>query len=148
MPENGRGFRNLVFRDIDVLHLSLHKNKPETFWANCAIFIQPSNATAFENLLFDDIRFDSVERGDIFLNIKTQSIVGTLTRSKEAGRLRGCTLRNIRIANPFDAETMRVHLEAADAAHPIEGVVFDDVTGYGRVSAVRTSAPSPRPHRQ
>ena len=142
LPENGRGFRNLVFRDIDVLHLSLHKTKPETFWANCAIYIQPSNATAFENLLFDDIRFDSVERSDIFLNIKTQSIVGTLTSSKEAGLLRGCTLRNIHIANPFDAETMRVHLEAADAAHPIEGVEFDDVTGYGRVSAVRTSAPS------
>ena len=77
-----------------------------------------------------------------------QSIVSTLTRSKEAGRLRGCTLRNIHIANPFDAETMRVHLEAADAAHPIEGVVFDDVTGYGRVSAVRTSAPSSRQRRQ
>lgn len=144
LPEGGRGFRNLVFRDIDVLHLSLHKNKPETFWANCAIFIQPSNGTMFENLLFDDIRFDSVERGDIFLNVKTQSIVGTLTRSKEPGSLRGCTLRDIRIPNPFGAETMRVHLEAKDAAHPITGVVFENVTGYGRVSAVRTAPPTVR----
>lgn len=143
-PENGRGFRNHLYRDIDVLHLTLRKTVPETYWANCVIFIQPSNETVFENLLFDDIRFDSIERGDIFLNVKTMAIEGNWNTSKEAGRLRGCILRNIRLAHPFGEETMRVHLEAKDPAHPIEGVVFEDVTGSGRVTAIRAAPPAPR----
>ena len=105
------------------------------------IFIQPSNETAFENLLFDDIRFDSIERGDIFLNVKTMAIEGQWNTSKEAGLLRGCVLRNIRLSHPFGGETMRVHLEAKDAAHPIDGVLFEDVSGFGRVSTVRASPP-------
>ena len=143
-PVGERGFRNHVYHDIDVLHLTLRKNNPETFWANCAIFIQSSSETTFENLLFDDIRFDSIEQGDIFLNVKTQVIKGKWNTSNKAGHLRGCTLRNIRLAHPFDGETMRAHFEAHDAAHPIEGVVFENVTGYGRVSAVRTAPPTVR----
>ena len=147
-PKNGLGFRNHVYRDIDILHLAMCKSAPENFWANCAIFIQPSNETMFEGLLFDDIRFDSIERGDIFLNIRTEAIDEKIggggikwNTSNNAGRLRGCTLRNIHLKHPFDGETMRVHLDAKDAAHQIDGVVFEDVTGFGRVTAIRTSPP-------
>ena len=143
-PVDGHGFRNHIYRDIDVLHLTMRKTPPEKYWANCAIFIQPSNETTFENLIFDDIRFDSVERGDIFLNVKTIAIKGKWNTSKEAGRLRGCILRNIHLTHPFGAETMIVHLEAKDAAHQIEGVVLEDVVGYGRISTLRTGAPSIR----
>lgn len=147
-PKNGLGFRNHVYRDIDILHLAMCKRPPEKFWANCAIFIQPSNETMFEGLLFDDIRFDSIERGDIFLNVRTEAIGEKIggggikwNTSNNAGRLRGCTLRNIHLKHPFDGETMRVHLDAKDAAHQIDGVVFEDVTGFGRVTAIRTSPP-------
>lgn len=141
-PNGARGFRNHAYRNIDILHLPIRKTTPEEFWAHCAIFVQPSNETQFENLLFEDIRFDSVERGDILLNVKTLAIDRKWNTSMEAGRLRGCTLRNIRAKHLFGPETMCVYLEAKDASHGIEGVVLENVTGLGRVSAVRTDKPT------
>ena len=142
--EDGHAFRNHVYRDIDVLHLPLSKRPPEKTWAHCAIYIQASNDALFENLIFDDIRFDEIESGDVLLNVKTFTTSWPWNRPDAAGRVRGCILRNIHAAHQFGDDAMLVHLEAKDAAHPIEGVAFEDVSGYGRISTVRTSAPAMR----
>ena len=139
--EDGHAFRNHVYRDIDILHLPINKRPPEKTWTSCAIYFQASNNALYENLLFEDIRIDTIERGDILLDVKTFATLWPWNKPDAAGRVRGCTLRNIHLDNPFGDEAMIVHLEAKDAAHPVEGIVFEDVTGYGRISTVRTSAP-------
>ena len=131
---SGLVYRNLLFKDIDILHLSLNKTPPEDYWANCAIFIQPSYGQPMRDIAFEDIRFHDVGPRDIFLNVKTMPITqgAMLSRTDEAGMLKGLTLRNIHI--PDSKGGMCVNLSAHDDAHPIEDVSFRNVTGYGRVT--------------
>ena len=131
--ESGLVFRNLLFKDIDVLHLSLNKTSPENYWANCAIYIQPAHGQTMSDMCYEDIRFHEVGPQDIFLNVKTMPITqgSVFCRTDEAGSLKGLMLRNIRI--PDAKGGMCVNFSAHDDAHPIEGVRFENVSGYGSV---------------
>ena len=132
--ESGLVYRNLLFKDIDVLHLALNKTPPGRYWANCAIYIQPAHGQPMYDTLYEDIRFHEVGPKDIFLNVKTMPITqgSTFCRTDEAGTLKGLTLRNICL--PDSRGGMCVNLSAHDDAHPIEGVRFENVTGYGPVT--------------
>lgn len=131
---SGLVFRNLLFKDIDVLHLSLNKASAEKYWANCAIYIQATHGQTMYDTVYEDIRFHDVGPEDVFLNVKTMAITqgSGLCLTDEAGTLRGLLVRNIRI--PDSRGGMVVNLKARDDAHPIEGVRFENVTGYGPVT--------------
>lgn len=131
---SGLVYRNLTFRDIDVLHLSLNKTLPEKYWANCAICIQPAHGQPMYDMLYEDIRFHEVGPEDIFLNVKTMPITqgSSFCRTDEAGLLKGLTLRNIHL--PDSRGGMCVNLSSHDDTHPIEDVRFENVTGYGPVA--------------
>ena len=130
---SGLVYRNLLFKDIDVLHLSLNKASPAAYWANCAIYIQPTHGQLMENTRYEDIRFHEVGPQDVFLNVKTMPITegSARCRTDEAGVLKGLVLRNVYV--PDARGGMCVNLSAHDDAHPIEGVRFETVTGYGPV---------------
>ena len=131
---SGLVYRNLLFKDIDVLHLSINKTPPEAYWANCAIFIQAAHGQPMSDIVFDDIRFHEVGARDIFLNVKTMPIPqgSPSYRTDQAGMIKGLTLQNIHI--PDSKGGMCVNLSSHDDAHPIEDVSFKNVTGYGRVT--------------
>lgn len=131
---SGLVYRNLLFKDIDVLHLALYKTRPSDYWANCAIYIQPAHGQGMYNTVYEDIRFHECGLGDIFLNVKTMPITqgSTFCRTDEAGFLKGLVLRNINL--PDSKGGMCVNLSAHDDAHPIEGVRFEGVTGFGPVT--------------
>jgi len=129
--ESGLVYRNLLFRDIDVLHLPLNKTDPHRYWANCTIYIQPSRGQTMYDTVYEDIRFHDCGPMDVFLNVKTMPITQGF-RFDEPGCLKGLTLRNIRL--PDSRGGMCVNLKAHDDAHPIEGVRFENVTGYGPVT--------------
>ena len=131
---SGLVYRDLLFRDVDILHLALRKTRPEEYWANCAIYIQPANGQPMYDTLYEDIRFNEVGPEDILLNVKTMPITqgSSFCRTDEAGRLKGLTLRNIHL--PDSQGGMCVNLSAADDEHPIEEVRFENVTGYGNVT--------------
>jgi len=131
--ESGLVYRNLLFKDIDVLHLALNKRPATDYWANCAIHIQPSHDQMMLETVYDDIRFYECGPKDVFLNVKTMPITQGYS-FKEAGTLKGLTLRNIRL--PDSKGGMGVYLSAHDEAHPIEGIRFENVTGYGPVTKV------------
>ena len=126
----GRKMRNLVFRDIDVLHLSVKKSPPTEYWTEVAFLVQPSHDQIFENILIEAVRFYEAEKRDYLLVVRTQPITEGY-RFDHAGTLRGLTLRDIKLP-PSDGG-MGVWLEAHDEAHPIEGVRFENVTDYGPV---------------
>lgn len=132
--ESGLVYRNLLFKDIDVLHLSLNKAAASDYWANCAIYIQPAHGQTMYDTLYEDIRFHEVGAKDVFLNVKTMPITqgSRYCRTDEAGRLTGLVLRNIHL--PDSKGGMCVNLSAHDDAHPIRGVRFENVTGYGPVT--------------
>lgn len=134
-------YRNLVFRDIDVLHLTLEPTTPDQFWANAAIYIQPANEQLLENFLFEDIRFHEVNSHDIFLLLKTM-VTDTHKKSPTAGYFKNLTMRNIHL--PDSKGGMCVYISTHDDAHYVDGISFENVTGYGEVTqigAVRNGLP-------
>lgn len=125
---DGKPFRHFVFRDIDILRMTMvAKNCTTNFWANCAICVQPSNESAFSDILFEDIRFHEAATNQILLLAKTMPIPRTRPPQMTAGSLDGLTLRNVSLP----PNSMPVRLEAADAEHPVRNVVFENVSPHG-----------------
>ena len=121
-------YRNLTFRDIDILHMTLQPTPPDIYWAHAAIHIQPANGQLLENFTFENLRFHEVCSHHNFLILKTMA-TETVKKSKEAGYFRNLILRNIHL--PESGGGMSVYLSTQDDAHFIKDVTFDDVTGYG-----------------
>lgn len=137
---SGLVFRNLLFKDIDILHQTMNLNKPDEYWANSTINIQPSNGQPMSDIVFDDLRFGPCRPADVFLNVRTMLIDQgpPEIRTAEAGSLDGLVLRNMRL--PDSQGGMAVNLGAFDEAHPIRNVRFENVSGFGAVT-VKNCAP-------
>lgn len=89
-------FKNLLFKDIDVLHLAMAKRGPERYWSNCVMLLQAANEGTIEDVTFDDWRIREYGDGDVFFLAKTMSI-------KESGRCfthKGGWIRNVTVRNP------------------------------------------------
>ena len=129
-----RRFRNIVFRNIDILHQPIKKSKQTDFWANNSIFIEAGNGAWFEDLAFENFRYDGIEPGDLFLGIRTLKVNDEWQKHKEAGHVRNVTVRNVHFP-ALPPDTMSVHLESLDADHIIENVTFENVTGCGPYSS-------------
>lgn len=129
----GTGFRNLLFKDLDILHLTLKKRDPETYWAHCGIVLQPSNGQTMERLLFEDIRFDTAEPGDIFLYVNTRPYADGSGKYTVGGILKGCTIRNVQLPPSNPPSPMVIYLNGVDPDHPIEDLVLENVSGFGKV---------------
>lgn len=127
----GKPFRNIVFRDIDIPHLSVVKRPTADFWSNCAIYVQPSNDCLMNNILFENVRFDAPEKGDILLKVLSVKIRDRYHKQDNPGHLDGLTLRNVTFP-PVDDGTMLVHLEQRSEDFKIENVLFDNVAPHGR----------------
>ena len=126
-----RRYRNLTFRGIDVLHQSIHKTISQEYWAENTIFIQPANDQPFENFTFEDIRFDTVEAGDLFLTVRTFLVNDTWQHHKVAGHFRNLVVRDVHFPAAMPPNTMGVRLESHDPAHGVADVAFENVTGCG-----------------
>ncbi|MCQ2388201.1 MAG: glycosyl hydrolase family 28 protein, partial [Kiritimatiellae bacterium] len=139
-------YKNLLFKDLDVLHLTLEPSKPEDYWANCAICIQPVNEQTLEDFTFEDVRFHSVNPWDVFLLVKTMPTT-TFNAFPDPGYAKNMTFRNVSI--PYAHGGMCAAFFAHDDRHFIDGVTFDNVRGCGPIrkkGAVRNvpSTPAPR----
>jgi len=126
-------YRNLVFRDIDVLHLTLEPRTPDEFWAHAAIYIQPANEQLLEDFVFEEIRFHEVNSHDIFLLLKTMA-TDTCKKSTAAGYVKNLTMHNIHL--PESKGGMCVYISTHDDAHDVDRVSFENVTGYGEVTQI------------
>ena len=130
---SGNGFRNLLFKDLDILHLTLKKTDPEVYWANCGIMLQPSNGQTMQKLIFEDIRFDTAEPGDIFLYVNTRPYADGAGKYTEGGTLRDCVIRNVQLPPSNPPVPMSVYLNSVDPDHPIENLTLENVSGFGKV---------------
>ena len=82
------------------------------------------------DILFDGVRVHDSRPGEQLIDVRTKVISeGGLPacHCDSAGTIRGLVFRNIR-----SAPDMGVGLQAHDDAHPIEGVVFENVDGLSR----------------
>ena len=132
----GKVYRNLTFRDIDILHQSIRKKPASEYWAENAIFIQPGNDQEFVNFRFERIRFDSPEAGDRLLTIRTFKVNDNWQHHKEAGHFRGLVMQDVHVPSPLAADTMGVWLESHDSNHRVDDVRFENTSGIGPLTVV------------
>lgn len=125
-----RGFRNLVFRDLEFLRLTRVPTAMEAYWARPAIQLQATNDTVFDGFLFEGIRIAAAEPTDTFLVFRTQTTAQTFLYDR-AGTARNVTFRDIVLPSlPGGLPSL---VSAHDDEHPITGLRFENVTGLGPV---------------
>ena len=127
----GTRYRNLTFRDCDILHQSIHKTPSTEYWAENAVFIQPANDQLFEDFTFENLRFDTPEAGDLFMTVRTFMVNDRWQHHKVAGHFKGLKVRDVAFPAPLPANTMGVRLESHDPVHGVADVAFENVTGCG-----------------
>ena len=137
----GKSFSRIAFRDIDVAHLSVVRRPTSDFWSNCAVYVEPGNETTMSDILFDRIRFDAPERGDILLKVLTVKVkMEKYEQHEKTGRLDGLTFRDIAIRNP-PPDSMYVHIEQFPGDPLIENIVFENVAPHGPHTLVNAKGP-------
>ena len=130
----GLAFRDITLRDIDVLHTTEVNRGLTNFWARAVLTVEAAKEQRFENILFEDIRIHDCPEDWVFVDIRTRDIkAGGLPycRSDKAGFVSNVVFRNIHLEK--NGRGMQVGLSAFDRDHPITGVRFENVTGYGAV---------------
>ena len=126
----GGSFRNLLFKDIDVLHLAMAKRGPELYWSNCAMLLQASHEGTIEDVTFDGWRLHEYGEGDVFFLAKTMSI-GETGRcfTQDGGRIRNVTVRNP--TAPVKVTRDMLHCIEKDAGHTVTDVKLVAKGGEG-----------------
>jgi len=116
-----KAFKNITFRNIDILHQSFHKPKIDRPWSENAVKIEAGNGMVFSDFLFDTFRFDSPEAGDHLASLKTVCLKYKVNNHKTPGYLRNVTFRNMLLPKDLPHGSEDVLCWAYDTAHPIEG---------------------------
>ncbi|HPK37584.1 MAG TPA: glycosyl hydrolase family 28 protein [Kiritimatiellia bacterium] len=121
-------FENVVFRDIDALHLAMAKRTAEKYWCNGCLLLQASHEAVMRDILFENIRLKDFEDGrDELFVAKTMSIKSIAGDNGPwttplAGHINGVTLRNI--TGPRQFTRADIKLIEKDQDHKIENVKF------------------------
>ena len=132
--KTGLRYSGITLRDIDILHMTGISRGLTNFWARSAIAVEAAKDQVFENFLFEDIRIHDAPEDWVFTDVRTRDIkAGGLPycRTDRAGHVKGLVYRNIHL--PKNGRGLQVGFSAHDKEHPIEGVRFENVTGYGPV---------------
>lgn len=121
---------NLLFKDLDLPHMTMERSPDSWYWASGAIEIQASNGQRFENIVFDGLRIGEMNDYNHFMFVKTMPISESYDYP-EPGTIDGVTLRNVSLPPGEGARIVR--LEAADDGHPVRNVVFENVVNLGEI---------------
>ena len=140
-------FRHIRFSDIEILHQSLHNDRPpDAYWVEAAIHLQPSNGMAFEDLVFENFNFDFFPQAmDLLVIMRTHPCMnGAPSPHKEGGHIRNVRFRNFRLPPRRPLGALGIWLQSVDSEHIIEDVTFENMTNFevpvgirGRVENVR-----------
>jgi len=116
-------FKSLVFRDINVLHMSPYPRKPEEYWTHGLVHIDAAREQHFSDILFEDIRYHApVGPGDMFVVLKTMPI-NQGYNYPDPGHIERITFRNFRATN---GQKLRAYHSSYDAKHLVKDIVYDN----------------------
>jgi hypothetical protein len=118
-------FRNLVFRNIDVVHFPDLWTPDEVPFC---ISLEPSEDMAQENILFEDIRIRTAgQRGLIDLRPK----VTQWARQPVPGRIQNVVFRNVSFTGPPGKAPGRIRVSGPGPNRSVANVRFENVTRNG-----------------
>jgi hypothetical protein len=118
-------FRNLVFRNIDVVHFPDLWTPDEVPFC---ISLEPSEDMVQENILFEDIRIRTTgQRG--FIDVRPK--VTQWARQPVPGRIQNVVFRNVSFAGPAGKQPGRIRVSGPGPMHSVANVRFENVTVNG-----------------
>jgi|GEM_PF-1444470 len=122
------GMRNLVFRNIDVLHQARHNSTfDDGSWVECVVNMESSNDKIYSNMLFEDFRIDSPTKGSNLAVLAGRPIKNVWHDYKTAGNIRNVVFRNFTINGEIPEGAENVMLWSHDPDHTVEGVEFENI---------------------
>lgn len=120
-------FRNLVFKNIDVLHFPDLWTYDEVPFC---ISLEPANELPIENVLFQDIRIrTNGQRGFIDIRPKMTVFAGNRT----LGSISNVVFKNIAFSGPKDAAPGIIRVNGPEPNHTVSNVSFENVTYNGQL---------------
>ena len=124
--------RDLIARDIDVLHCSIHYREPDAYWCNTVFFLQPSGDMPMHRLRFEDIRIQADEYDTVLMLAKPMACGVGGRKYTCAGFLSDCVFKDIRVTGNGSRFRGEVCAVGADARHAVENLTFENVTRFGK----------------
>jgi len=122
-------FKNITFRNIDVLFNYDDRNNPDVLPDRSAINIFSLNATHFSDITFEDIRVEKAKRL-INIQMDTTFYFGALLGSwVEDGEMSGITYNNI---TSYSDGSNEIKVAGWDEKHLISDVAFDNIIINGK----------------
>jgi hypothetical protein len=126
-------FRNLVFRNIDVVHFPDLWTPDEVPFC---ISLEPSEDMVQENILFENIRVRTTgQRG--FIDARPK--VTQWARRPVPGRIQNVIFRNVSFNGPAGKAPGRIRVSGPGPDHAVANVRFENVTRNGK--ALTAAAP-------
>jgi polygalacturonase len=126
-------FRNLVFRNIEVMHFPDLWTPDEVPFC---ISLEPSEDMVQENILFEDIRIrTSGQRG--FIDVRPK--VTQWARRPVPGRIQNVVFRNVSFTGPASKPPGRIRVSGPGPDHAVANVRFENVTRNGELVTEKSS---------
>lgn len=128
--------RNIVGRNLYVVHPAWNYRVPWHFWCNAVFYIQPSNGMLISNCRFENMRIYSDGRNNmIFAAIKAMRTRGPDSNKvfyKKAGSLDNVTFKDISVEGSRDNFTGSIILEGRSEKESLHRLTFDNVRYFGK----------------
>jgi len=157
--------RDLVARNIDVLHVAAEHRAATEYWSHWVWYIQPCDNTPMGDMRFENIRI-LADGGEFYLaKIHPMVRQGWGWKGTEPGRyVRSITFKDVQLTGAGRPSDTTIFVSGVDEEHDVQGIHFenctifgeplsrkrvdigpfaDDVTVRGRDSDLRGSGPEP-----
>lgn len=127
---NAEAMRNIVARNIDVLHYSRYV-PPSNYWSHAIFWLQPSNGMTLSDCHFEDFRI-YCDGADMML-VCAKMMLTARGREKytEYGNTRNCTFKDIAVIGTRGAFRGQLYFHGASEKAKVDGMFFDNITYFG-----------------
>lgn len=125
------GMRNIVARNIDVVHYSMNYRAPTEYWANAIIWLQPNQDMLMEKCRFENIRVRSDGDDILMLMAKPMRCRYGEYQHPEPGALRDCSFKDIQVFGERGRFQGLFYLLGDSEKHAVTGLRFENVSYFG-----------------
>ncbi len=138
--------RNIVIRNIDILHYTKFQTLPSIYWAHTLFWLQPSNGLPISDCLFENIKIHS-QGTDINLILGRAMCTGSSTfkcepnspavslkkylKYKKSGSVKNCTFRNVSVVGDKGAFRGEMYFEGRNENETISNIKLENITYFG-----------------
>lgn len=126
------GMRDIVARNIDVLHYSKNMRPPTDYWSNTIIWLQPNQNMMMEECRFEDIRIHSDGTDILMLMAKPMRCRYGEYKNPEPGHLRNCSFKNIRVTGKQGNFHGLLYITGDSPEHAVSGLHFENIRYFGK----------------